>query len=767
MTEMLSPGAFVSEIDASTIAPTVSNSMSVFSGKFEKGPVDSYLLITTVDELISFFGLPTNLNYNDWYQVYNVLQYSNKVYVARAANVGGTATPIASEVLDAGITTVALPVAEVTTIDCEADTTSSLNNKYWTLNSPTVAYYVWYNVAEAGVDPEVTGKTGIEVAIDADATAGAVATATQLIIDTLYDFTATVDTAEVTVTNTNVGAVTTAADGDTTWTTAWTATTSGTGVMSFNAVSAANYAVGDLVSFGTDTATSLIYYEVVSINTLVIGLDRPIEDDFEISDEINSFIVSKNGVIEALDAGGINPSNDFLYLDKYQTILNLADFEEKESSLAFTTATTDVKLKIIARSPGDWCTDLEICIANPSAFGTDTPSEAFDGILLDDLFEYPPTGTEIGLVIKSGDIIEEIWVVDFDTTAKNTSTNKSNYIEDVINNQSAFIFVKDNTTNSAAIADYCFEVDGTAGITLSLVGGSDSSIQADDLANAYDLWANKEEVDIDIIIANELDGGVSAKNLATARLDCFAFIGANYADVVGKKASIATTNLINWRKTGDLNYNNMFVVSAPNYKYQYDRYNDKNRWINIAGDIAGLRAQTSTNRASWWASAGLERGQISNVKKLAFNPNQTQRDLLYKNGLNPIVAFPGQGTVMWGQKTLLDKPSSFDRVNVRGLFNTLERSLSKMAKYQVMEFNDNFTRNRIVSMIKPFLGSVQAGRGIQDYLVICDESNNTPDIISRNQLIVSIYIKPTYVAEFIHLKFTNAGTNSFSEIIGG
>ena len=119
------------------------------------------------------------------------------------------------------------------------------------------------------------------------------------------------------------------------------------------------------------------------------------------------------------------------------------------------------------------------------------------------------------------------------------------------------------------------------------------------------------------------------------------------------------------------------------------------------------------------------------------------------------------------QKTLLSKPSSFDRVNIRGLFNTLERSLAKMAKYQVMEFNDNFTRNRIVSMIKPFLGTVQAGRGIQDFMVICDATNNTPDIISRNQLIVDVYVKPTYVAEFILLRFTNAGTNNFSEVIGG
>ena len=131
---------------------------------------------------------------------------------------------------------------------------------------------------------------------------------------------------------------------------------------------------------------------------------------------------------------------------------------------------------------------------------------------------------------------------------------------------------------------------------------------------------------IDIVIANELDDGVSAKGLVDTRKDCIAFIGANYADVVGKKSAQATSNLIAWRKTGAINYNNMFVVACGNYLYQYDRYNDKYRWINCAGSIAGLRAQTSSNRASWWASAGLERGQIKGVVKLAFTPSQGQRD---------------------------------------------------------------------------------------------------------------------------------------------
>lgn len=647
MAEMLSPGVFIEEVDASTIAPTVSNSIGVFAGNFKQGSVGAYSLITTVDELIQFYGMPYDTNYNDWYQAYNFLQYANKLYVSRAANVGGTSTPISGEVIG---------------LDITADTI-----------------------------------------------------------------------ADVTVT------------------------------------SEANYTVGGYITFG-DTTTNGTFYQVVALNgDGTITLDRNIEDDFLALDSvvINEYIASMNGVFEAVDdqAVGEAVTNDYEYVSTYMTISNFEDFETKETSIAFTN-TADSKLKIIARNPGAWSDNLEIAIATPSAFGATTPSYAFTGIALDDLFEYFPTGTEVGIIIKSGDVIQEVFTVDFDETAKDQN-QKSTYIENVINNQSNLIFVKDNTANTDTIKDYCAEVDGVTGSTIQLALGEDSVIQADDLLDAYGLWDNKEEVDIDIVIANELDAAVSARNLVDTRKDCIAFMGANYSDTVGKKASQAVSALLDWRKTGTANFNNMFMVACGNYKYQYDRYNDKNRWVNVAGDIAGLRAQTSTNRASWWASAGLERGQIKNVKKLAFNPNQGHRDLLYKNGINPIVAFPGQGTVMWGQKTLLAKPSSFDRVNVRGLFNTLERSLSKMAKYQVMEFNDNFTRNRIISMIKPFLSSVQAGRGIQDYLVICDTSNNTPDVISRNQLVVDVYIKPTYVAEFILLRFTNAGTNSFAEVIGG
>ena len=169
--------------------------------------------------------------------------------------------------------------------------------------------------------------------------------------------------------------------------------------------------------------------------------------------------------------------------------------------------------------------------------------------------------------------------------------------------------------------------------------------------------------------------------------------------------------------------------------------------------MAGIRCDTTSANAPWWVSAGLQRGNIRNINKMAFSPSQEQRDLLYKNGINPLVAFPGSGNVVWGNKTLHPIASSFDRINVRTLFNTIERSMAKAAKSQVFEFNDAYTRNAILSMFNPYLSTVKAGRGIVDYMVICDETNNTPDVISRNELRVDIYIKPNYAAEFILEKF--------------
>jgi phage tail sheath protein FI len=210
----------------------------------------------------------------------------------------------------------------------------------------------------------------------------------------------------------------------------------------------------------------------------------------------------------------------------------------------------------------------------------------------------------------------------------------------------------------------------------------------------------------------------------------------------------------------------MFGAFFGNYFRIYDSFNKKYRWINVAGDMAGIRCSVSQTNASWWVSAGMKRGIIRGIDRMAFTPSLPMRDNLYKNGINPLVTFPGTGHLVWGNKTLLPYASSFDRINTRSLFNTLERAMAKAARSQVFEFNDPYTRNAISAMFNPYLSSIQAGRGITEYLVICDETNNTPDVISRNELRVDIYIKPNFVAEFIHLNFVNVGSRSISSVVG-
>ena len=621
MAEMLSPGVFITEIDASAIVPTVSNSIAVFAGRFSQGPVNKFQIITNTDDLITYYGKPNNENYNDWYQCYNFLQYSNKLLICRAANVRGTYTDIDTAVIENDI------------------------------------------VVE-------TNKTKI-------------------------------------------------------------------------------IEVGDVIGLTTVDGSQQNFYLITSIdNGVSITVDRFIEDSVDAGQYIQAFKGDLNGVFEATTSGTVNAAD---YYSTYIGLNNYEDFEMKETSIAFSGLNS--KLKVIAKNPGTWSKQLDIAIALPTYFKNN--KYVLSGISLDDLFEYAPIGSQVGIVISYNDEIKEVFTVDFNENAKDIN-GKSTYIETVINAQSSYIFVKENKAVTADIQSYIYS--STAGV-IKLVNSMDSDIQADDLLDAYEVWENKEEIDIDIVIGNELDSGASAKELAEKRADCLTFIGSNYGDVVGKKNSDAVLNLINWRTKGTLNFNSMFTVACANYKYMYDRYNDKNRWVNIAGDVAGLRSAVNTSRASWWASAGLERGQVKNVIKLAFNPKQGLRDSLYSININPITIMTGTGIVVWGQKTLLDKASSFDRVNVRGLFNTLERSLAKMAKYQVMEFNDNFTRNRIVSMIKPYLTTVQAGRGIQDFLVICDESNNTPSRIDRNELWLDIAIEPVKAVEFIYipLRVKNTG----------
>ena len=253
-------------------------------------------------------------------------------------------------------------------------------------------------------------------------------------------------------------------------------------------------------------------------------------------------------------------------------------------------------------------------------------------------------------------------------------------------------------------------------------------------------------------------------NLAIGRADCVAFISPRYADVVNQSGSEAS-NILNWLSS--LSRSSSYVVADSGWKYQFDKYNNSYRWIPLNGDIAGLCVFTDTSRDPWFSPAGFNRGAIKNSIKLAWNPTKSFRDTLYAAGVNPVVSMPGQGTLLFGDKTLLAKPSAFDRINVRRLFITLEKSIAQAAKYSMFELNDEFTRAQFIALVAPFLREIQGRRGITDFRVVCDSTNNTQQVIDSNQFVGDIYIKPARSVNYIQLNFIAVGTGvDFVTIVG-
>jgi phage tail sheath protein FI len=257
--------------------------------------------------------------------------------------------------------------------------------------------------------------------------------------------------------------------------------------------------------------------------------------------------------------------------------------------------------------------------------------------------------------------------------------------------------------------------------------------------------------------------------IAAARKDCLAFVSPHKGNLIGSggtalNASEQRTNALNF-------FNNVtstsFAVIDSGYKYTYDRFNDKYRWVATNGDIAGLCVNTSTTQADWISPAGLARGGVRNVVKLAYNPNKADRDELYQNRINPIVSFPGSGAVLFGDKTALASPSAFDRINVRRLFLNIEKRVEALGKAVLFEINDETTRSGFLATINGYLNEISAQQGITDFLVVCDETNNTPNVIDRNEFVAELFIKPARSINYVTVTFTATRTGvSFSEVVG-
>lgn len=355
----------------------------------------------------------------------------------------------------------------------------------------------------------------------------------------------------------------------------------------------------------------------------------------------------------------------------------------------------------------------------------------------------------------------------------------NNYYKDVINSQSKYVWWMDHPTQAANVGALAWGAAVSAGayddmaavVTASMTGGVDgyAAITSGDIQDGLAIFSNDELYDISLVMmgkANAVDATYAINNIAEVRKDCMVFASPETAagDVITTASSTAVADIITYRNALP---STSYAVCDTGSKYQYDRYNDKYRYVPLNGDVAGLCARTDYAQDPWYSPAGASRGQIKNVVKLAFSPNKTERDTLYQAGVNPVVTFPGQGTQLFGDKTLLNAPSAFDRINVRRLFIVLEKAIAIAAKAQLFEFNDAFTRQQFKNAVEPFLRDVQGRRGVTDFRVVCDETNNTAEVIDRNEFAADIFIKPNRSINFINLTFVAARSGVNFDEIGG
>jgi phage tail sheath protein FI len=305
-------------------------------------------------------------------------------------------------------------------------------------------------------------------------------------------------------------------------------------------------------------------------------------------------------------------------------------------------------------------------------------------------------------------------------------------------------------------------------IMTELSGGvnANSKLLDGEYFSGLDKFKSGEDIDVNLLVtadANPIVQNYAIQDIAEYRMDCVAFLSPPQNLVVNNAGNEAA-DIVTYRNTLPTS---SYSVMDSGWKYQYDKYSDIYRWVPLNGDIAGLCVRTDTLRDAWWSPAGFNRGFIQNCVRLAWNPRKAYRDLLYAHGINPVISEPGQGTLLFGDKTMLSKPSAFDRINVRRLFIVIEKAISTAAKFTLFEFNDLFTRAQFVSMVEPYLNEVMGRRGIYDFRVVCDATNNTPEIIDGNQFVGDIYIKPARSINFIQLNFVAVRTGvDFSEIVG-
>ena len=791
---LISPGINVSEVDLTTVVPRLGTTVGAIAGMFPWGPMQQRILIGSESQLVATYGEPNSNNAETFFTAANFLSYGNSLYVVRAGNTtSNDANAYLSAVANAAGYSVTNAIASSVSVLNEIDFSNKKANNYsYDANVMFVAkfpgalgnslkvsvcdnvnaYASNVNIVSTSTTPDttltLTVTSGNASVTTTDTTGLKVGAVLYSLSNTALGISSNTTTV-VSVTNTTVFVINATPSASNT-TTAGFVTARGIANITYGSSNltitfasggtanvaaqntlatsiASSFTNGDVIVLG-NSSIGYQYNKIMSIlntsNTTATGINFVLNDTYKLTNDwkANTSVNGNTTVVNIQRAW------------EYQNLFNAAPI-----------TSTYVQLN---GNTQNWASNT-----------ANTPVDSMHVVITDNLGSF--TGTP-------GAVLEVYTNVSRANDAIGQS-GQTIFWQNVLNTQSNYVWaLNQRSDNTANIGNSATVISSTnnAPFTVKFVNGQDGASESSNafttIATAYNLFQNPTDVQINLVLQGKPIGGtynsgaagaITANNfnlanylidnIATTRKDCVVFVTPDDAIVYNNKGNESTA-LVSWRNTL---HSTSYAVMDSGYKYMYDRYNDVYRYVPTNGDIAGLCVATDLATDPWYSPAGFNRGQIKNLIRMRYNPSQTDRDLLYANAINPVVTFQGQGTILFGDKTLTNKPSAFDRINVRRLFITIEQAIRTASDYTLFEFNDSFTRSNFVNLITPYLKNIKSLRGITDFYVVCDESNNTPQRIDSNQFWCDIYIKPARSINFIQLNFVAVATGvQFTEVLG-
>ncbi len=761
----VSPGVNTSEIDLTNVVVAAGTSVGGFAGRFHWGPIEEVTLVTDEDNLVDQFRKPDDNNYEHFFTAANFLSYTNALNLVRAANTTSTnaAAPLNAAANTAAYVNVQIKTSEdyYTNYDpeqggAEGGGVSGYANDGWAIAKWAGALGNSLKVSICPADRPSATLTGTVAWTQAT---GAIAGT-----GTYFDIELRVGDALAIAGETGKHIV--------------TAITSNVACVAFSTSSSddANVSAGAAVTrqkrsaFATASGVMKGTVSVTLGSPTVTGSGSLFDTQFVVGDSI--VIGDETRRIKTITSNvAITTDTNWDATASAQAYSREWEYKGSFNEGAPTTSTHAAD-KLMSMD------EIHVAVVDEDGDWSGTVGQVIEA--------WPNLSVASGARDDQGEDIfyknylnkysRYIWWLNHPSITGIAATATA---QDLAGNGTLFT---NSITGDATLRAWGATADATGAqtadeyanpsrpYTLSMQGGADGTAPSSaDLIRAYDKLKSAEDVDVSLLMCGNHASTVVQHcigKIAESRKDCIAFFSPEYADVVGaSSSSVATDNVIDYRDT--VNKNSSYGVMDSGWKQMFDKHNDKLRYVPLNGDTAGTCARTDSERDPFFSPGGFTRGQIKGVVKLPFNPKKAERDKLYQSQVNPIVSFPGEGTVLFGDKTQLTKPSAFDRINVRRLFILLEKAIANAARFQLFEFNDEFTRSQFVSMVEPFLRDIQGRGGIQDFAVVCDASNNTTQVVDANQFRGDIFVKPSRSINFIQLNFVAVRSGvEFSEVVG-